>query len=83
MGKIIAENEVTKGGVCSLQAFNMNANHAQPVILTQIENELQETTHSANNTLVIYMEQIEAAFRDAGVTVYIAQIFFGLDIYLM
>lgn len=40
----------------------------QAVILNQIENELQETVHSATNTLVIYMEQIEAAFRQAGVT---------------
>jgi hypothetical protein len=39
------------------------------VILNQIENELQETDHSSTNTLVIYMEQIEAAFREAGVTV--------------
>ncbi|KAH8815593.1 glycoside hydrolase superfamily [Xylogone sp. PMI_703] len=54
IGKIIAANEITKGG---------------PVILNQVENELQETTHSATNTLVVYMEQIESAFRDAGVTV--------------
>ncbi|RDW84730.1 glycoside hydrolase family 35 protein [Coleophoma cylindrospora] len=54
IGQIIAANEVTKGG---------------PVILNQIENELQETTHSATNTLVKYMEQIEAAFIAAGVTV--------------
>ncbi|CZR54668.1 probable beta-galactosidase C [Phialocephala subalpina] len=54
IGEIIAANEVTKGG---------------PVILNQIENELQETTHVATNTLVIYMEQIEAAFRAAGITV--------------
>lgn len=39
------------------------------MILNQIENELQETTHSASNTLVEYMEQIEAAFIAAGVTV--------------
>jgi len=39
------------------------------VILNQVENELQETTHSATNTLVTYMEQIEAAFRAAGITV--------------
>jgi len=44
-------------------------NRTQPVILNQVENELQETTHSATNTLVLYMEQIEAAFRAAGVTV--------------
>jgi hypothetical protein len=41
----------------------------QPVILNQIENELQETDHSSTNTLVTYMEQIEAAFREAGITV--------------
>lgn len=54
IGKIIAENSITNGG---------------PVILNQIENELQETTHSASNTLVEYMEQIEEAFRAAGVDV--------------
>ncbi|CAK44945.1 CAZyme family GH35 [Aspergillus niger] len=54
IGKIIADNSITNGG---------------PVILNQIENELQETTHSASNTLVEYMEQIEEAFRAAGVDV--------------
>ncbi|KAI1322546.1 family 35 glycosyl hydrolase [Xylariaceae sp. FL0255] len=54
LGSIIAANQITNGG---------------PVILNQIENELQETTHSATNALVIYMEQIEQAFRDAGVIV--------------
>ncbi|KAJ9154763.1 Glycosyl hydrolase family 35 [Pleurostoma richardsiae] len=54
IGKIIAANQITNGG---------------PVILNQIENELQETVHSADNTLVKYMEQIKAAFRDAGVVV--------------
>ncbi|KAF3769880.1 family 35 glycoside hydrolase [Cryphonectria parasitica EP155] len=54
LGAIIAANQITEGG---------------PVILNQIENELQETTHSATNTLVVYMEQIEAAFREAGVVV--------------
>ncbi|KAK3940357.1 family 35 glycosyl hydrolase [Diplogelasinospora grovesii] len=54
IGKLIADNQITNGG---------------PVILNQIENELQETVHSATNTLVLYMEQIEAAFRDAGVAV--------------
>ena len=39
------------------------------MILNQIENELSETTHSASNTLVVYMQQIEAAFRDAGIVV--------------
>ncbi|PYH42544.1 glycoside hydrolase family 35 protein [Aspergillus saccharolyticus JOP 1030-1] len=54
IGKIIAANSITKGG---------------PVILNQIENELQETTHSASNTLVQYMIKLEAAFRAAGVDV--------------
>lgn len=54
IGAIIAANQITEGG---------------PVILNQIENELQETVHEATNTLVIYMEQIEAAFREAGVVV--------------
>ena len=54
IGKIIADNSITNGG---------------PVILNQVENELQETVHQANDTLVIYMEQVKKAFRDAGVTV--------------
>src|SRR3569833_1498521 len=37
--------------------------------MNQIENELQETTHSATDTLVIYMQQIEAAFKEAGIVV--------------
>ncbi|RDL39323.1 uncharacterized protein BP5553_03663 [Venustampulla echinocandica] len=54
VGEIIARNEITKGG---------------PVVLNQIENELQETIHLASNTLVIYMEQLKAAFKAAGITV--------------
>ncbi|KFX91010.1 hypothetical protein V490_06125 [Pseudogymnoascus sp. VKM F-3557] len=54
MGKIIADNEITKGG---------------PIILNQIENELQETSHVANATAVVYMEQLKAAFLDAKITV--------------
>lgn len=54
IGAVIAANQITEGG---------------PIILNQIENELQETTHSATNTLVLYMEQIEAAFLAAGVVV--------------
>lgn len=54
VGAIIAANQITEGG---------------PVILYQIENELTETVHSATNTLVLYMEQIKAASRDAGVVV--------------
>lgn len=54
IGKIIADNQITHGG---------------PVILNQHENELQETSHVATNTLVQYMEQIAAAFDEAGVVV--------------
>lgn len=54
IGALIAANQITEGG---------------PVILNQIENELQETVHEADNTLVLYMEQIEAAFLEAGVIV--------------
>lgn len=54
IGKIIAANQITNGG---------------PVILNQHENELQETIHSADNTVVKYMEQIKAAFSDAGIIV--------------
>lgn len=41
----------------------------QPVILNQVENEIQETVHSPNNTLVLYMEQLESSYRAAGITV--------------
>ncbi|KAG4441043.1 hypothetical protein IFR05_003498 [Cadophora sp. M221] len=54
IGEIIARNEITKGG---------------PVILNQHENELQQTSHVATNTLVVYMEQLKKAFLAAGVTV--------------
>ncbi|OAA54121.1 beta-galactosidase [Niveomyces insectorum RCEF 264] len=54
IGNLIAKNQISNGG---------------PVILVQIENELQETTHAAGNTLVVYMQQLEAAFRAAGVAV--------------
>ncbi|KAB8300901.1 hypothetical protein EYC80_002827 [Monilinia laxa] len=54
IGAIIAKNQITNGG---------------PIILNQVENELQETTHSSTNTLVLYMEQVKAAFRDAGIII--------------
>lgn len=54
IGSIIAANQITNGG---------------PVILNQVENELTESVHSADNTLVIYMEQLKTAFRDAGIVV--------------
>jgi len=51
---ILERNQITSGG---------------PVILQQIENELQETTHSSTNTLVTYMEQLENATRTSGIIV--------------
>ncbi|KAK1842878.1 beta-galactosidase [Colletotrichum chrysophilum] len=54
VGKIIAANQIANGG---------------PVILNQVENEYQETVYQANNTAVVYMEQIKKAFKDAGVIV--------------
>ena len=54
VGAILEKNQITHGG---------------PVILNQIENELQETVHSPTNTLVLYMEQIAQAWRDAGMVV--------------
>lgn len=54
IGSIIAANQITNGG---------------PVILTQVENELTESVHSADNTLVKYMEQLKSAFRAAGIVV--------------
>jgi hypothetical protein len=41
----------------------------QLVILIQVENELQETAHLPNNTLVLYIEQLESAFRAVGIIV--------------
>jgi hypothetical protein len=37
--------------------------------MVQAENELQESVHEANNNLVLYMEQIEKAYREAGIVV--------------
>ena len=54
VGRIIADNQITNGG---------------PVILNQHENELQETVHEANHTLVQYMEQIADTFSEAGIIV--------------
>ncbi|KAJ4357576.1 uncharacterized protein N0V89_002152 [Didymosphaeria variabile] len=54
VGAIIAKNQITNGG---------------PVILTQVENELQETKYDPENTLVKYMIQIEDAFKEAGLIV--------------
>ncbi|EAW11155.1 glycoside hydrolase family 35 protein [Aspergillus clavatus NRRL 1] len=54
VGKIIAANQITNGG---------------PVILNQHENELQETSYEADNTLVVYMKQIARVFQEAGIVV--------------
>ncbi|GAB1726245.1 hypothetical protein NU195Hw_g5330t1 [Hortaea werneckii] len=51
---IIAKNQITEGG---------------NVIIIQMENELVEVRHDPDNTLVIYMEQLENATREAGVIV--------------
>lgn len=37
--------------------------------MNQVENELQETVHEKNHTLVVYMEQLKKAYRDAGLVV--------------
>ncbi|KJR80792.1 uncharacterized protein SPSK_05309 [Sporothrix schenckii 1099-18] len=52
IGKIIAKNQISNDG---------------PIILTQVENELTETHHTASDSLVIYMQQLEAALRAAGI----------------
>ena len=54
ISSILAKNQISKGG---------------NVIINQIENELQETTHSPTDTLVLYMEQLENATRSAGIVV--------------
>ncbi|RAR00432.1 glycoside hydrolase family 35 protein [Stemphylium lycopersici] len=54
VGAIIAENQITRGG---------------PVVLAQVENELQETRHEPDNTLVLYMEQLKSAFKASGIVV--------------
>ncbi|KAF2840093.1 glycoside hydrolase family 35 protein [Patellaria atrata CBS 101060] len=54
VGAILERNQITKGG---------------PVILVQIENELQQGRHDPNDTLVLYMEQLKKAMRDAGIVV--------------
>lgn len=51
---VIAKNQITNGG---------------PVILYQVENELSETVHQPNNTLVEYMEQLETVARNSGIVV--------------
>lgn len=51
---IVARNQISEGG---------------NVIIIQVENELTETRHDPTNYLVIYMEQIENATREAGVIV--------------
>ncbi|QDS68173.1 hypothetical protein FKW77_010438 [Venturia effusa] len=51
---ILAKNQITSGG---------------NVIMSQVENELSETRHEANNTVVKYMEQLKKAYRDAGIVV--------------
>lgn len=54
IGEIIAANQITEGG---------------PVILNQRENELRQPTHEPDDPLVLYMEQLKAAFEDVGIVV--------------
>lgn len=54
ISSILEKNQLSNGG---------------NVILDQIENELQETRHDPTNTLVVYMEQIENATREAGIVI--------------
>lgn len=54
IGEIIAANQITEGG---------------PVILNQRENELRQATHEPDDPLVLYMEQLKAAFEDVGIVV--------------
>jgi beta-galactosidase GanA len=54
IGKILAANQIKNGG---------------PVILNQIENEFSESSRDPNGSQVLYMQQLEKAFRAAGVTV--------------
>ncbi|KAH0264079.1 glycoside hydrolase family 35 protein, partial [Aureobasidium melanogenum] len=54
VNKILVKNQITMGG---------------PIILYQIENELQETVHKANNTLVTYMEQLKKSVKDSGIVI--------------
>ncbi|KAF2763002.1 beta-galactosidase precursor, partial [Pseudovirgaria hyperparasitica] len=54
IGPILERNQITNGG---------------PIILTQIENEFQETSYNANSSAVLYMEQLKTAFREQGIVV--------------
>jgi hypothetical protein len=54
VNKILVKNQITEGG---------------PIILYQIENELSETVHKADNTLVTYMEQLKNSVQDSGIVV--------------
>ncbi|KAK8090208.1 hypothetical protein PG997_005169 [Apiospora hydei] len=65
IGSIIAANQITEGGTETL------TNPQKPIILNQIENEYQQpgTPHTPDATQVTHMQQIEAAFRAAGVVV--------------
>ncbi|KAF2201860.1 hypothetical protein GQ43DRAFT_414862 [Delitschia confertaspora ATCC 74209] len=54
VGAILERNQITKGG---------------PVVMVQIENELQETNYDPNDTLVRYMEQLKTAFKEVGIVV--------------
>jgi beta-galactosidase GanA len=54
IGEILRRNQITNGG---------------PVVLVQIENELDQTVYQKNHTLVKYMEQLKHSFRESGIVV--------------
>ncbi|TIA26722.1 hypothetical protein D6C81_00485 [Aureobasidium pullulans] len=58
--------ETNAGG---LALWTSDGSGGGPIILYQVENELQETVHKADNTLVLYMEQLEKVAVDSGIVV--------------
>lgn len=68
---VLAKNQITNGGKKFAEAGvdTRLIPSSGPVIMNQVENELQETVHVANNTVVKYMEQLKKAYRDAGIVV--------------
>lgn len=71
IGQILSASQITNGGVGNgLKSLGkLMLTNFQPVILNQVENELQETVHSPTNTLILYMKQLEAAYRASGIEV--------------
>lgn len=67
----MAKNQITNGGknTTTRSIYIWLIPSQGNVIMNQVENELQETVHEANNTVVKYMEQLKKAYRDAGIVV--------------